>query len=131
MGRVDTRNREGWITTAALGACAAAFLLAVTSSSLPLAALWITVAGIAIGAIDVATYSLRQRVTHSNWLGRANAVSMMLISAGTPMGAAIAGLVVASSIHAGLLLAPTFTAISVVIASLTLRRRHAIDMDSV
>lgn len=63
------------------------------------------VGGLASGPIDVGIFSLRQRVTDPQWFGRAFAVSMSLNMLGLPIGAALAGPVLAHSVAAAFLAA--------------------------
>lgn len=58
----------------------------------------LVVCGLAIGPIDIALFSLRQRRTDPAWFGRAFAVSMALNFAGMPIGSGIAGPLVSVSI---------------------------------
>ncbi|HXA27924.1 MAG TPA: MFS transporter [Candidatus Angelobacter sp.] len=57
----------------------------------------LVVCGLAIGPIDIALFSLRQRRTDPAWFGRAFAVSMALNFAGVPIGSGIAGPLVSVS----------------------------------
>ena len=66
-------------------------------------ALCMLIGGLASGPIDVGIFSLRQRVTDPQWFGRAFAVSMSLNMLGLPIGAALAGPVLAHSVAAAFL----------------------------
>ena len=61
--------------------------------------------GLASGPVDVGIFSLRQRVTDPQWFGRAFAVSMSLNMLGLPIGAALAGPILAHSVTAAFLAA--------------------------
>lgn len=66
-------------------------------------ALCMLVGGLASGPVDVGIFSLRQRVTDPQWFGRAFAVSMSFNMLGLPIGAALAGPVLAHSVTAAFL----------------------------
>jgi len=66
--------------------------------SLPLVILGVVLIGAAQGGLDVALFSLRQRVTDPAWFGRAFAVSMHLNYSGLPVGSALAGPLLAVSL---------------------------------
>jgi hypothetical protein len=53
--------------------------------------------GIGSSVMDVALFSLRQRVTDPAWFGRAFAVSMHLNYSGIPIGSAVSGPLLAIS----------------------------------
>jgi hypothetical protein len=81
----------------------AALLLGPASIGLVIAAL--LVIGAMQGPIDIAMFTLRQRRTHPDWFGRAFSVSVALNSAGSPIAAAFAGVLLATSPAAAVLLA--------------------------
>lgn len=78
-------------------------------------------AGLVSGPIDVALLTLRQRRTKKEMLGRVMAISMSLNLSGFPIGTAIAGMVVASSLSNALLLAG-LTSIVAALSTLTIPR---------
>jgi hypothetical protein len=59
---------------------------------------WSIVVGIANGPLDIALFTIRQRRTDPAWTGRAFAVSMAMNFVGFPIGAAIAGVLAATSL---------------------------------
>lgn len=89
--RTRIGGERRWLA-AAMGAtvAGAALLLAPGSVGIVVAAL--LVVGAMQGPIDIAMFTLRQRRTHPDWFGRAFAVSVALNSAGSPIAAAIAGM---------------------------------------
>ena len=70
------------------------------------------IGGLASGPVDVGIFSLRQRVTDPEWFGRAFAVSMSLNMLGLPIGAALAGPVLAHSVTAAFLAAGAIVLVS-------------------
>jgi len=58
----------------------------------------VVLVGAAQGGLDVALFSLRQRVTDPAWFGRAFAVSMHLNYSGLPVGSALSGPLLAVSL---------------------------------
>jgi MFS family permease len=97
-GRIDSEGRERELMIAGcLGSVAALVILALSNSML-LAALGMAVFGLSNGPLDIGLFSLRQRVTHPSWFGRAFAVSMSLNFIGYPAGSAISGPVVEHSV---------------------------------
>jgi MFS family permease len=65
-------------------------------------ALCMAVSGLVNGPLDIAMFTLRQRRTDPAWMGRAFTVSMNLNYSGFPIGAALAGMLVAVSIEAAI-----------------------------
>lgn len=99
-GRIDSEGRERELMIAGcLGSVVAMLVLAVSGSMLG-AALGMAIFGISNGPLDIGLFSLRQRVTHPAWFGRAFAVSMSLNFVGYPTGSALSGPVVAHSVTA-------------------------------
>jgi MFS family permease len=115
FGRVDTRGRE-WVMLVlpAFGyAAAVAVMLPVALAAphgapgamepivgLAVLALAQLLAGATNGPFDIALFTVRQRRTDPAWLGRAFAISMGFNFVGFPIGAAISGLIAASSLGA-------------------------------
>ena len=61
------------------------------------------VTGLLNGPLDVALFTLRQRLTHPDWTGRAFAVSMSFNYLGGPIGSAITGFMAARSVNAAII----------------------------
>jgi hypothetical protein len=93
--RARIGRERRWLAWA-MGATVAggALLLAPTSIAVVIGAL--LVVGAMQGPIDIAMFTLRQRRTHPDWFGRAFAVSVALNSAGSPIAAAVAGVLLAT-----------------------------------
>jgi predicted MFS family arabinose efflux permease len=68
-------------------------------------AIGLMLAGVMSGPIDVALLTLRQRRTDPQQLGRVLSISMSLNLAGFPLGSAIAGMVITTSLSATFVLA--------------------------
>jgi predicted MFS family arabinose efflux permease len=98
-GRLHTEGRERLlIALPAFGFTAAAALLFWPAGLLPIV-LAMILAGLMNGPMDIAMFTLRQRVTDPAWMGRAFTVSMNLNFSGYPVGAAIAGQLVGWSLE--------------------------------
>ena len=109
FGRMDTRGREWAMLVwpmAALVPVVALLLVADGQASVPLglALLFLEMAlvGILIGPMDIALFTVRQRRTDREWMGRAFAVSMAFNYLGMPVGAVLAGLLADRSIEAAI-----------------------------
>jgi len=94
-GRIRTEGRERrMILIPAVGFTLATALLLWPGSLLPIA-LSMAAGGLCNGPMDIAMFTLRQRRTDSAWMGRAFTVSMNLNFSGFPIGAALAGAMLA------------------------------------
>jgi predicted MFS family arabinose efflux permease len=71
----------------------------MVKTSLITLALVMTIVGALNGPIDIALFTLRQRRTDPSWMGRAFAVSMSFNYVGTPVGAALAGILATRSLE--------------------------------
>jgi MFS family permease len=111
-GRIDSEGRERELMVLGCLGSVAALLILALSNSLWLAAMGMAVFGLSNGPLDIGLFSLRQRVTHPAWFGRAFAVSMSLNFIGYPIGSAIAGPVVAHSVTAAFAVGGTLVALS-------------------
>lgn len=122
-GRIDSEGRERELMIAGcLGSVVAMLVLAVSGSMLP-AALGMAIFGISNGPLDIGLFSLRQRVTHPAWFGRAFAVSMSLNFIGYPTGSALSGPVVAHSVTAAFAVGAALIALSTLGPLLMLERQ--------
>ena len=111
-GRFDSEGRERAMLAAGCLATALAMVVLVFANSLALAAVGMAIAGVANGPLDIALFSLRQRVTDPAWFGRAFAVSMSLNFTGIPVGSAVAGPIVARSVGAGFVMGAVFAGVA-------------------
>ena len=119
VGRWGTAGRErGQLVAATLGVAAGCAIL-LGAESLPIVIAGVLLVGAAQGGLDVALFSLRQRVTDPAWFGRAFAVSMHLNYSGLPVGSALSGPLLAVSLPFALGAAVTF-AIAAAVLTFTL-----------
>jgi hypothetical protein len=79
-----------------------------TGSALSELVLGVVLVGLGSSVMDVALFSLRQRVTDPAWFGRAFAVSMHLNYSGIPVGSALSGPLLAISTPVALAAAVAF-----------------------
>jgi MFS family permease len=105
FGRYDTRGRDWTFLVVPMLLIApglAVMLLAAHAPTLAvgliLLAFSLGLFGFLNGPMDIGLFTMRQRRTDPAWMGRAFAVSMAFNFVGYPVGAAIAGILAASSI---------------------------------
>ncbi len=96
-GRMRTEGREATIMAATMAALGAATAVLAVSPGLALAMAAMVAGGAVTGMFDVAFFSLRQRSVDPALLGRVLTVSASANMLGEPVGAALAGPVVAVS----------------------------------
>ncbi|HXA28725.1 MAG TPA: MFS transporter [Candidatus Angelobacter sp.] len=123
-GRIDSEGRERELMIAGCLGSVVALLILALSSSMLMAAAGMAVFGLSNGPLDIGLFSLRQRVTHPAWFGRAFAVSMSLNFIGFPAGSAISGPVVAHSITLAFAIGGALVALSTLGPLLMLERRR-------
>ena len=119
FGRIDTRGRE-WVMLVVppfgyAGAIALVLPVALAGPfgspgafdpALGLALIGVAqlLVGLVNGPLDIALFTVRQRRTHPAWLGRAFAISMGFNLVGYPIGAALTGVIAASSLGGAVIL---------------------------
>jgi predicted MFS family arabinose efflux permease len=101
-GRMSTHGRERQIIVATTLISCAGIALLPFAGSLAVVASAVIIIGVANGPMDIALFTLRQRRTDPAWFGRAFAVSMSMNYAGSPIGSALAGPLIAWSLNAAL-----------------------------
>lgn len=108
FGRVDTQRR-GWriLWLGPLCIAPAVALLLATAGverAVGLACVFLAMAwyGLVAGPHDVTMFTMRQTRTDRAWFGRAFAISMAMNYAGTPIGAALAGILAERSLDAAI-----------------------------
>jgi predicted MFS family arabinose efflux permease len=122
-GRIDSEGRERELMIAGCLGSVVAMLVLAASGSMLTAALGMAIFGLSNGPLDIGLFSLRQRVTHPAWFGRAFAVSMSLNFIGYPTGSALSGPVVAHSLTAAFGVAAGLIALSTLGPLLMLERQ--------
>jgi MFS family permease len=105
IGRLDSRGRERRMLAFPMLAMALALTLLIPDAGIIPVLVAALVTGLLNGPIDIALFTVRQRRTDPAWLGRALAVSMAFNSLGGPIGSAIGGWLVTTSLEACVLVA--------------------------
>ena len=115
FGRISTVGRERPLMSGAMIGTALSYLIVLVAPH-PLAiGFAMALGGIANGPFDIVLFTLRQRRTHPDWLGRAFAVSMALNFSGFPLGSALAGAIVPASLELALVVAIAATGAAAVL----------------
>ena len=114
FGRMDSRNRERAMLAVPMIVTGAAAALLLMWSRVETLILVMAVTGFLNGPLDIALFTVRQRRTDPNWMGRAFAVSMSFNYLGIPAGSAIAGALGTRSIETAIV----FGAVTSVLAGL-------------
>jgi len=94
-GRIRTAGRERLLIVVPLFGFTLTTALFLIPAGLAPLAIAMAISGLLNGPLDIAMFTLRQRKTDPAWMGRAFTVSMNLNFSGFPIGAAIAGVMVA------------------------------------
>jgi len=101
-GRMSSQGRERQLILIAILIGTVAIAMLPFANSLVVVVIAIALLGLSTGPFDIGLFTLRQRRTDPAWFGRAFAVSMSLNSVGNPIGSALAGPLIASSMNAAL-----------------------------
>ena len=101
-GSRSSLARERQLMFGAILVSAAGTALLPFATALPLVLAAVMVVGAANGPFDIGLFTLRQRRTDPAWFGRAFAVSMSVNWVGQPIGAALAGPLIGSSLNLAL-----------------------------
>lgn len=104
-GHLRTTGRERHVMAAGMVVTALAAWPVAAEFGFGGLAIGLMLAGVMSGPIDVALLTLRQRRTDPRHLGRVLSISMSLNLAGFPLGSAIAGTVITTSLSATFILA--------------------------
>jgi MFS family permease len=107
-GRLGSVGRERPMLVGGILGIGAGIAAIASASSLSGLVLGVVLVGIGSSVMDVALFSLRQRVTDPAWFGRAFAVSMHLNYSGIPVGSALSGPLLAISTPVALATAVAF-----------------------
>jgi predicted MFS family arabinose efflux permease len=104
IGKVDSRGRERLMLAAPMAGSAAVALLLLLPPDISVLILVMAVSGLLSGPLDVALFTIRQRRTAPEWMGRAFAVSMSVNYVGIPLGAALSGALAARGLNDAILI---------------------------
>jgi MFS family permease len=107
-GRLGSVGRERPMLVGGILGIGTGIAAIATASSLGGLVVGVFLVGIGGSVMDVALFSLRQRVTDPAWFGRAFAVSMHLNYSGIPIGSALSGPLLAISTPIALAAAVAF-----------------------
>jgi MFS family permease len=129
-GRIDSRGREWDLLVLPMAGIAVADLIllagagaATAAAGIGLIALSLAVGGLLNGPMDIGLFTIRQRRTDPEWMGRAFAVSMGFNFIGYPIGTALAGAVAAVSIEAAIVVGAIACLVAAAAAALLIPRR--------
>jgi len=116
VGRLNSSGRERLMLATSMAVYAVAFAILAFAGNLAIVVVAALLAGSVVGLGDVALFSLRQRRTDQAWFGRAFAVSMSLNFAGSPIGSALSGPIVARSVTLTFILAAGVSIVAALVA---------------
>jgi MFS family permease len=119
-GRIPTLGRERQIMLGGIIVTAVAMASLPFATSVAAVAIALVVVGASNGPFDISLFTLRQRRTAPAWFGRAFAVSMSLNFAGTPIGSAFAGTLIAHSLDVALWVAVAVVLVAGIFPMLTI-----------
>ncbi|HEX9495675.1 MAG TPA: MFS transporter [Candidatus Limnocylindria bacterium] len=114
-GRWGSVGRERQLLAGGVLGIGAGIAVVATAPSLAAVFLGVMLSGASGAVMDVALFSLRQRVTDPAWFGRAFAVSMHLNYSGIPIGSAVSGPLLAISTPLALGVAVAFAVAAAVL----------------
>jgi MFS family permease len=123
FGRLKTEGKERLLMFGGLVVSTVAIALLPLASSLPLVVVSVVLFGLALGPFDIGLFTIRQRRVDPAWFGRAFAVSMAINYIGTPIGSALAGPVIASSLNLALWASVAICAVSTLLPLLVIPAR--------
>jgi predicted MFS family arabinose efflux permease len=129
-GRFSSQGRERWLMAGPILVAAVATALLPGANSIWVVAAAIVLLGVSAGPFDIGLFTLRQRRTDPAWFGRAFAVSMSLNSAGSPIGSALAGPLIAASLNLALWAAVAATLASLVIVLVAIPRQDEVPVSA-
>ena len=116
VGKLGSAGRERVLLVVAMLGVGAGFAVLALAWSITGLVAGVALVGAAGATMDVAMFSLRQRITDPEWFGRAFAVSMHANYSGMPVGSALSGPLLAVSTPFALIVAVGF---AIVAAGLT------------
>ncbi len=123
VGRLNSSGRERLMLATSMAVYGVAFAILAFAGNLAVVVAAALLAGSVVGLGDVALFSLRQRRTDQAWFGRAFAVSMSLNFAGSPIGSALSGPIVARSVTLTFILAAAVSVVAAMTATVLIPER--------
>jgi predicted MFS family arabinose efflux permease len=96
-GRFSSEARERQVLAGGMVLSAVGLAIVAVGPAILVAGVGMLLLGFSNGPIDIGLFGMRQRRTHTQWIGRVFAVSMALNFSGYPIGGAIGGQVASSS----------------------------------
>jgi predicted MFS family arabinose efflux permease len=123
FGRMRTEGRERAIVAFGMGVSALSILLMAVSTTPVMLVASMFLAGACAAPMDLGLFALRQRRTDPAWFGRIIAVSMSLNYAGSPIGSALAGPILAHSLVLALVVAAAMSALGAVVPFIAIPRK--------
>ena len=108
VGKLGSAGRERVLLVVAMLGVGAGFAVLALAWSITGLVAGVALVGAAGATMDVAMFSLRQRITDPEWFGRAFAVSMHANYSGMPVGSALSGPLLAVSTPFALIVAVGF-----------------------
>jgi MFS family permease len=126
-GRMSSLGRERQMMAGSILVATIATLILPLAGSLAAVVVAVALIGLSTGPFDIGLFTLRQRRTDPSWFGRAFAVSMALNSVGNPIGSAIAGPLIASSLNLALWVVVVVTLATAVLPLLVIPAHDPMD----
>ncbi|HKC18931.1 MAG TPA: MFS transporter [Candidatus Dormibacteraeota bacterium] len=124
VGRLDTFGRERQMMAVSLAAMAVAAAFLPLAGSIVVVAIALVIVAAVEAPFDIAFLTLRQRRTDAGAFGRMFAISMALNQLGSPLGSAVAGLLIAWSLSGALWVAVALVAAAAAMPLLTIPVRE-------
>jgi MFS family permease len=126
-GRMSSLGRERQMMAGSILVATVGTLILPLAGSLAAVVVAVGLIGLSTGPFDIGLFTLRQRRTDPSWFGRAFAVSMALNSVGNPIGSAIAGPLIASSLNLALWVVVVVTLATAVLPLLAIPAHDPMD----
>src|SRR5207248_7964352 len=126
-GRFSSQGRERQLIIGGILIGTVATAMLPFANNLLVVAVAITLLGCSSGPFDIGLFTLRQRRTNPAWFGRAFAISMSLNSFGNPVGSAVAGPLIVTSLNLALWVAVVVSAAAAVVPFLTIPAHDPLD----
>ena len=122
FGRMRTEGRERLIVAVGMAASALSIVVMAFSTTPVMLVASIVLMGLCAAPTDLGLFALRQRRTDPAWFGRVIAVSMSLNYVGSPIGSALAGPLLASSLMLAMLVGAALNAAGIIMPFVAIPR---------